>query len=150
MHSLFNRTDVALILERIDRLTPKSIRGWGKMTVSQMLAHCCVALEFACGKKPGRRWVFSYLIGRRLKNRFLNEDKEYPKNVPTAQDFIIRDERDFEQEKKKLTGLVRQFADGGRDKCTQYPHSFFGRMAPEEWSIFMYKHLDHHLRQFGV
>jgi hypothetical protein len=149
MHSLFNRTDVGLILERVNRLTPSSVRSWGKMTVSQMLAHCSVALEFACGKKPGRRSVFSYLLGHRFKRRFLSE-QALPMHVPTGKDFLIKNDPDFDHEKTRLSALIRQFADGGRDKCTEYPHTFFGKMAPEEWSIFMYKHLDHHLRQFGV
>jgi len=34
--------------------------------------------------------------------------------------------------------------------CTKHPHSFFGKLTPEEWAILSYKHLDHHLRQFGV
>lgn len=150
MHSLFNRTDVGLILDRLNRLTPQSIRRWGKMTVSQMLAHCSAALEIACGRKPHRRPFISYLLGSRFKRRILDENSQWPMNSPTDKDFIIHDEPDFAQEHGRLSGLILQFTDGGRDKCTQYPHSFFGRMAPEEWSILMYKHLDHHLRQFGV
>ena len=150
MHSLFNRTDVTETLERVNRLTPKSVRIWGKMTVSQMLAHCSIALEFACGKKPGRRGLFSYLIGHRFKKRFLDDKRQFPKGVTTVKDFIIHDDPDFDREKSRLSTLIGRFADGGRDKCTQYPHAFLGKMAPEEWSIFMYKHIDHHLRQFGV
>ncbi|TDW96785.1 DUF1569 domain-containing protein [Dinghuibacter silviterrae] len=150
MHSLFNRTDVALILDRIGSLTPQSVRQWGKMTVSQMLAHCSLALEVACGKKPNPRPWLSYLFGPLIKKRILDEHRGWPKNSPTDKDFVILHEPDFATEKNRLTALVSQFFEGGRDKCTQYPHSFFGAMAPEEWAMFMYKHLDHHLRQFGV
>lgn len=148
--SLFNRTDVTLILDRVGRLTPQSVRHWGKMTVSQMLAHCSLAMEVACGKKPHPRPLLSYLFGPLVKKRNLDEHRQLPKNGPTDRDFVIRHHPEFDSEKKRLEGLIRQFSEGGRDKCTQYPHSFFGRMAPEEWAMFMYKHLDHHLRQFGV
>jgi len=53
-------------------------------------------------------------------------------------------------ERERLSGLIDKFAAGGAAGCTKNPHSFFGRLTPEEWAILMYKHLDHHLRQFGV
>jgi hypothetical protein len=60
------------------------------------------------------------------------------------------DERDLGKERERLLGLIDKFAAGGAAGCTKNPHSFFGKMTPEEWAILMYKHLDHHLRQFGV
>jgi transposase InsO family protein len=54
------------------------------------------------------------------------------------------------KERDRLSGLIDKFAAGGAAGCTRNPHSFFGKMTPEEWAILMYKHLDHHLRQFGV
>ncbi len=30
------------------------------------------------------------------------------------------------------------------------PHPFFGNLNSEEWDTLNWKHLDHHLRQFGV
>ena len=49
-----------------------------------------------------------------------------------------------------LLKYIEKFQAGGEEKCTTYPHPFFGKVTPREWSIGMYKHLDHHLRQFGV
>ena len=46
--------------------------------------------------------------------------------------------------------LIDRFAAAGPKGCTTHPHSFFGPLTPDEWAILMYKHLDHHLRQFGV
>ena len=63
---------------------------------------------------------------------------------------MIADERDLGAEREKLTGLIERFSAGGVGGCTKHPHSFFGKMTPEEWAVLMYKHLDHHLRQFGV
>jgi len=59
-------------------------------------------------------------------------------------------ERDLKAERERLRGLIERFVAGGRAGCTTHPHSFFGKLTPEEWAILMYKHLDHHLRQFGV
>jgi LPS sulfotransferase NodH len=49
-----------------------------------------------------------------------------------------------------LGALIERFAAAGLAGCTMHPHSFFGRLTPQEWAVLMYKHLDHHLRQFGV
>jgi transposase InsO family protein len=46
--------------------------------------------------------------------------------------------------------VIDRFVAAGPKSCTTHPHSFFGPLTPEEWAILMYKHLDHHLRQFGV
>jgi transposase InsO family protein len=80
---------------------------------------------------------------------FRNDDP-MRKNSPTARGLIVADERDFGTERARLSGLIDKFAAGGAARCTRNPHSFFGRMTPEEWAILTYKHLDHHLRQFGV
>jgi Protein of unknown function (DUF1569) len=53
-------------------------------------------------------------------------------------------------ERERLRGLVDRFCQAGAPGCTSHPHSFFGHLTPEEWAILTYKHLDHHLRQFGV
>jgi len=68
----------------------------------------------------------------------------------TAKSLIVADKRVFENERERLAGLIDRFAGEGAGGCTNLPHSFFGKLTPEEWSILMYKHLDHHLRQFGV
>lgn len=63
--------------------------------------------------------------------------------------FIVQDERELEAERARLLGLIDRFA-AGPQACTRHPHSFFGKMQPDEWATLMYKHLDHHLRQFSV
>ena len=55
------------------------------------------------------------------------------KNLPTAPNFIIRDERDFCREMKQLTEMVNRFCDAGPQGISTYPHPFFGRFTPEQW-----------------
>ena len=59
------------------------------------------------------------------------------------------DDRDLAREKDRLTAIIDRFAAGGPAVCTPQPHAFFGKLTPQEWAILMYKHLDHHLRQFS-
>ena len=149
MNHLFEKNTVDTILKRIDSLTPNSQRQWGKMEVAQMMAHCIVALETATGQRKLPRMFIGRVLGPLFKSKFYNE-QPFDKNSPTGKDFIITDQRDFEKEKESLKTIVQQFATAGPENCTSHPHSFFGSLTPEQWSIGIYKHLDHHLRQFGA
>jgi LPS sulfotransferase NodH len=64
--------------------------------------------------------------------------------------LVVRDDRNLAQERDLLYALIDRFVAAGPDGCTGHPHSFFGRLTPQQWAQLMYKHLDHHLRQFGV
>ena len=151
MNNLFNQSDVTELLERIGDLTPGQQRQWGKMNVAQMLAHCNVSMDTAMGKSYGKPIFIGRIIGTLLKSSALSE-KPFGKNSPTDKSYIFtdNDKLDFEEEKSKLKQTVNQFFEGDASNCTTHPHPFFGKFTADEWGIFVWKHLDHHLRQFGV
>ena len=151
MKNLFDATVANQVKTRLGQLEPQSERRWGKMTAAQMLAHCSLSMQWAVGETvPEKGPLAVRLIGRLVKPMVFRNEDPLRKNSPTAGGLIVTDERDLGKERDRLSGLIDQFAAGGPVGCTRNPHSFFGRMAPEEWAILMYKHLDHHLRQFGV
>ena len=149
MNNLFNQSDVSVILERIEKLTPDSQRKWGKMNVAQMLAHCNVSLETAMGVNKINRLFIGRIIGSMLKRTVLGP-KPFGKNSPTDKTYIFKDNRKFDEEKLKVIASIKKFLEGGAAGCTTYPHPFFGKFTPEQWAVFQWKHMDHHLRQFGV
>ena len=149
MQNLHQPESAAAILGRIENLRPDASKQWGKMDIAQMMAHCSAALEVATDQKRIPRVFIGRILGPLFKPNYYN-DKPFSKGSPTAPDFVITDKRDFDKEKARLIALVKQFADGGEAKCTTQPHSFFGPLTAEEWGIGMYKHMDHHLRQFGA
>ncbi len=149
MKSLFNTPDTEEMIIRIDKTQAPAKRQWGKMDLAQMLAHCSNALEMAMGKINPRRVLIGRLIGGFLKYIY-TEDKPFSKDGPTSNEIMVTDTRDFAVEKARLRTLVKQFSAGGEGGCTRHPHPFFGELKPSEWGIGMYKHLDHHLRQFGL
>lgn len=148
MKNLFNQNDTAEILNRLDNLKPTSQKLWGEMEVAQMLAHCSKALEMATGEKNLPRVFIGRILGGFFIKQFSNE-KPFNKNGPTDKTFKITDQRNFEMEKQKVKDFIQKFHTGGESKCTTYAHPFFGKLTPTEWGIGMYKHFDHHLRQFG-
>jgi hypothetical protein len=147
---LFTRATLEEVRERVAQLRPESERLWGKMTAAQMLAHCAATMEMAVGQTfPKRRFV-GRLVGPIVKKAIIVEGQPFRRNSTSDKSLIIRDERDFENERQRLSGLLDRFQAGGPAGCTRHPHSFLGRLTPAEWAALMYVHLDHHLQQFGV
>jgi hypothetical protein len=149
MNSLFDKTTAEQLKQRIERLTPETQRLWGKMSPAQMLAHCSAAMEVSLGDKIMRQVLIGKLIGGRVKKRLLS-GKAMAKNMPTDKAYVVSDDRDLDFERRRLVGFIERFQAGGPVGCTKGPHSFFGKMTPEEWSALNCAHLDHHLQQFGV
>ena len=134
---------------RLARLTPASERRWGTMNAAQAVAHCAVGMELALGEQRPPRLVLGRIIGAIVKPLALGTEAPMRRNSPTVPGMVITGDRDLERERARLRGLIDRFVAGGRAGCTTHPHSFFGRLTPDEWGVLMYKHLDHHLRQFG-
>lgn len=149
MKNLFQPEVVDELLSRIDKLQPASPRQWGKMDAAQMMAHCSAALDMALGQLNLPRVLIGRVLGPFVKPLFINE-KPFSRNSPTAKELVFADPRDFAREQEQLKLKVRQFHQGGETQCTRHPHPFFGPLSPQDWSRGMYKHLDHHLRQFGA
>lgn len=149
MKNLFEADATNEIISRIDKLQPSSQRQWGKMEVAQMMAHLSATMDMASGRLNPPRILIGRLIGPMFRSVFLGE-KPFSKNGPTDKVLKISDTRDFAREQEGLKQRVRQFHEAGESGCTRHPHPFFGKMAPQDWARGMYKHLDHHLRQFGA
>jgi hypothetical protein len=150
MKHLFDAARVEEVQTRMAQLRPESAALWGMMNPAQALAHCALALEWAVGDRiPPRMWL-GRIMGRMVKPMVLGNDAPMRRNSPTAKDLVVQDARDLGTERERLRGLIDRFAAAGPAGCTTHPHSFFGRLTPEQWATLMYKHLDHHLRQFGA
>ena len=113
-----------------------------------MLAHCSNALEVGTGDRPRKQALIGRIFGPFVRASLLGE-KAFPRDSPTDPSFIVCDARDFTREKERLSGLVRGFCEAGPSEASKHVHSFLGKLSCEEWGVMMYKHLDHHLTQFG-
>ncbi len=148
MPSIFNSEDNQEIIERINKLNPNSERQWGKMSVDQMMSHCIAPIDIAFGNKQLKANFLFQLLGRMIKKKLINAPR-FLKNSPTAPDFIRKDSYDFDKTKLELLEKVKKFQVGTQVIKTK-KHPFFGLMTDQEWDSLQWKHLDHHLRQFGV
>jgi hypothetical protein len=119
------------------------------MNVAQMLAHCQQPLRVAYGELKLKQGLMGILFGRIIKKK-LSGEQPFKKNLPTDKSFKITEPREFEKEKQQLISLVKKFSSEGPAALTKHPHPFFGKLSIEEWDNLSWKHLDHHLQQFGV
>ncbi len=150
MKNIFDPAINNELIDRINRLTPETKALWGKMSVDQMLAHCCVAYEMAfTDKHPKPNGFVRFLLKSFVKKGVVNE-KPYPKNSRTAPAFIISDHRNFQEEKARLVAFINHTFELGKDHFEGKESISFGPMTSSEWNNQFYKHLDHHLTQFGV
>lgn len=138
------------LLDRIEKLTPTTKPEWGKMTVSQMMAHCSVAYDMTYGAVSVKNNFFMKLMLKYFVKKGVVGPKPYAKNIRTAPVFVVEDERDFATEKAKLIGYLRRSQEEGEAAHEGRENVSFGPLTAYEWSVLYYKHLDHHLRQFGV
>jgi hypothetical protein len=113
-----------------------------------MLAHVMDPMLAAMGDKqaadrpgPFRNPVLRYLIIYLLP---------WPKGAPTAPEFLTGDEPDLEKGVKKLRNVVERFAAQVSAGRAMAPHPAFGKLSAQDWGALQHRHLEHHLKQFGL
>lgn len=149
MQSLFTPADREALSARLAALEPGTLRQWGSMDPGQMLLHCTRGLEPATGDRPMKQVFLGKLVTPFIR-RFVLGEKSFRRQVPTDPTFVVTHSCDFEAERTRLATMIDRFVRRGSDSAAKAVHPFFGRLSGDEWGRLAYKHLDHHLRQFGV
>lgn len=149
--NIFTTPVIDGVIDRINKLTPSTTPQWGKMTVDQMLAHCCVAyeLEYESDKHPKPGALMKLILKMLVKNKVVSE-APYKHNSGTAPAFIITGARDFDAEKARLISYIKHTQQLGESTFDGKTSHSFGPLSITEWNNLFYKHLNHHLTQFGV
>ena len=147
MKSILDKTTRDELINRINSLNENSAALWGKMNIYQMLKHCTLCEEMYLGKTKYKRVLIGRLFGRIGLRNLLKDETPLKPNEPTSPHFKIKEmSGDVLAEKKKWLGLIEEYATFSND---DYEHWFFGKMTKEQIGHFVYKHTDHHLRQFN-
>ena len=149
MTTLFDPGTNAEIISRIQKLTPSSRPLWGKLKVEQMLAHLHLSLQVNFGEIELKRGLLGIFF-RGISRRILLGEKPFPKHLPTDKKLLTKGVSSFSAEKQKVENRVRMYIELGPKGLSEKPHNILGKITPEESAFISYKHLDHHLRQFGV
>ncbi|MCL7763557.1 DUF1569 domain-containing protein [Polaribacter sp. Z014] len=150
MRNIFEKEITNEVIKRIDNLTASTKPTWGKMSVSQMLSHCSVSYEMVYTDKYPKPNAFTKWILKMFVKKIVVSEKPYAKNGKTAAQFIISDDKEFEVEKKILIDYITKTQELGEAYFEGKESHSFGELTAVEWNNSFYKHLDHHLTQFGV
>ena len=147
MKSIFTTEAHNDIMSRIEKINEHAQPKWGKMNAGQMVHHCQYPLHVILEKedynlKPN--WLVNLLFKKSMYS-----DKPWRKNLPTVPRFKTRDHKDLSSEKPKLKNLLEELHTH-KDRADWQPHPAFGELTKDQWGKMQYKHLDHHLKQFGV
>jgi hypothetical protein len=150
MKHIFQETQKEALLQRLARIQPNSTRAWGKMNVHQMLVHLADPFRAALLDRPVP--YHPGILGRFPVNKMVSQWLPWPKGSPTAQEFIQGAQgstpAEFEQDKQALIHLIHRFTQHGHNPAFP-PHPVFGNLTNRQWARVMWRHLDHHLRQFS-
>lgn len=150
MKNIFEAKETKAVINRINKLSPSTKPLWGKMSADQMLAHCNVTYEMAFENKHKKPNGFTkFMLKLFLKNTVVGE-KPYEKNSRTAPQFLITNTKNFVEEKARLTDYLKKTQSLGETHFDGKESHSLGKLTKQEWNNMFYKHLDHHLNQFGV
>jgi hypothetical protein len=147
LKSLFNPQDHRELQDRVQRLKTDQTPQWGKMTAVQMVAHLSDSLRMASGELEvaPKKVPFRYSPLKELVLYVL----PMPKGLPTSPELIARKPGSWSEEvadlRDQLYGLVQRGAE-----ALSPTHPAFGTFSAKQWGVLIYRHVDHHLRQFGV
>jgi hypothetical protein len=149
MRSIWEPGAAREIGDRLGRVAPDRKGEWGRMTAPQMVCHLADSLKMTIGELP--------VAAKNLPIRFpplkqlIIYVAPFPKGAPTAPELLARPPRDWQADVAELRALVDRVAVRGQDPQAAWPaHPAFGRMSRRAWGVLVYRHMDHHLRQFGA
>lgn len=149
MKSIFDPLVRQELILRVQSLSAEHKALWGQMTVAQMLRHCSLCEDYYFGQITLKRSLLGRLFGRAAINSILkDETSTLRKNAVTPTPFKVTETiSDIDSEKNHWIERIQRYESFDRN---DFMHWFFGRLSKEQLGYFIYKHSDHHLRQFGV
>lgn len=150
MKNIFDSSTIAEFESRIAQINLHSERRWGKMTPDQMLAHCCVPYEYVFNERQDAPPLFMRWMLRLFFKTSMVNDVPYKPNTPTAPMFIKKEQYDIAAEKNRLIAYLRKVGELGEASFEGKKQISLGVLTAKEWNGLLFKHLDHHLRQFGA
>jgi Protein of unknown function (DUF1569) len=132
--------------DRLAALTWDRRAVWGKFTAPRMVCHLADSLRMAMGdlKVAPKRLPIRYPPLKQL----VIYAAPFPKGAPTAPELLAREPREWANEVADVRGLLARAAATG--STAQWPeHPAFGRLSKRAWGVLIYRHMDHHLKQFA-
>ncbi|MBK9767571.1 MAG: DinB family protein [Chloracidobacterium sp.] len=149
MKTIRNETDRSSLIERVNKLTSDETPLWGKMNVNQMISHLVQGGITVRGEMPDKSTFTSRTFIKPLILYVLPMPKEVKVSGILISRLMAAKPLEFEADRGRLIDLMNKLSGLPVNSDCQY-HPMFGKMSAKEWALIVHKHIDHHLKQFGV
>lgn len=146
MKTIFDDATREELIGRITTLNQESSAQWGKMNVYQMIKHCSLWEQMILNNIPYPRVFAGRIFGRMVIKAVLKDDAPLRRNSPTIAPLKVTGDGDMTAEKNNWISLIQSYPEKAP---STFIHPFFGKMTREQVGQLVYKHIDHHLRQFN-
>jgi hypothetical protein len=146
MPSLRDKDAREQLVQRLRKLTPASNPKWGKLDAPRVLCHLSDTLSVALGEASAQP-LNRKLLHRSPVKHLIMYVFPFPKGAPTSPDLLLTPPGDFDADRQLVLDLMARLAAAPRGQGPENP--IFGPMTNDEWNALQWKHIDHHLKQFG-
>lgn len=150
MKDIFDPTTIANLKSRIANIETSNRANWGKMNPGQMLRHCIENEKLMLREKAYKRLFIGRLFGKMALHTSIKDDAPMKKNNPTHPALRIKTSGNVAHDKAQWMTLLEKYPTMQPADYEGFVHPFFGSMNRAQVGRLAYKHIDHHLRQFGV
>lgn len=150
MKNIYNPQTIIEFKNRIEKIEESSVALWGKMNAYQMLKHCTENDKMLLREKGYKRLFIGRLFGKMALNSNIKNEEPLARNSPTHPDLKFDGSGDLEAQKREWINVLDRYPRSKPKFETTFIHPFFGKMTEVQISKFAFKHIDHHLSQFGV
>ncbi len=145
--SIFDPAARHALLARLDRVAPDTQPRWGTLTAPRMVSHLLDAVRMALGDVViSRRKSF---LANPIVRYLIIHVVPFPKGAPTAPRLLARAPESWAEDVAALKAVVERAAANETAGAWQ-PHPAFGAISTRDWGVLIYKHVEHHLTQFGA
>jgi hypothetical protein len=147
MKTIFDQNTKDELIVRIHSLDENNKAQWGKMNAYQMVKHGRLWEEMMQSNVNLKRVFIGRLFGRLALKVVLGNAKPLKQHTPTIPSLLIKEvQGDFNKEKALWIAAIEKYANFDNPN---FQHVFFGKLTKEQVGQMVYKHIDHHLRQFN-
>ncbi len=144
--TLLNDLDRDQILDRLQRVQRDARPRWGSLDAQRMLCHAADQMRVALGDLPSKP-VHTFLSRTLVKFLVVNTGLKPPRGkIRTAPEMLTSQPTSWDTDLAACVELVKRVGSGAAGAV----HPSFGPLSPDEWGRLCWKHLSHHLEQFGV
>lgn len=147
---IFDPAVTEALLARLERLRPEDQPRWDRMDVARMVAHCSATYDDLRDTPSNRHSPFTKVLNRLVIKGKVISEKPFPETAPGPASPVSSDPEVLARAQARLSAHLKATQALGAQAFEGRVHPHFGRLTARQWSNLFWKHLDHHLRQFGV